>query len=528
MKKMLRTLAIALLCLMLAIPASAAAPVLVADDLDEDLRWIYGSSFLRVTGKDGYSMNTVDGSALTGALYTNFTYDKGIVTAAQYNVDEMNYNGAFDVTGKTIIPFEYGMIEVESSEWAVAMVLEQTSVDTDYDYSSWSDDDVFYIIKRADVYHLPEGTKVAELARENFHEACVVNHCINIQDRTTGVITTYDAAFNALGTVDGMSDADFAPYDFTTYRENGQYGIKDAAGNVIMAPSFSSVYVNDDEYAVVYTGETEGLVSLANGEIVLPAEFESVKRMYNLPNTPNGSTGYEAMGYFVIIKDGKVGYAVKGGAITCEPKYSKDIMEINGASSTLTDLEGKMHILAADGVESVIEGYERVYALDYCSGMYYKVSNADGQYGVIDWHGEIVLPCEYRSISSSADGKYVLANVDYEKCQLYELSYPTQGAASAPVAEETPVEEPAAEGEQPSNDNSAAIGLINSAVTLLQTDASANGAAAVSLLQNAAAMLTDANAAGLLNSAATLLNTDAAANAAAVESLLNNALAMLQ
>lgn len=535
MKKTLRTLVIALLCLMLAIPASAA-PVLVQDNLDDDLRWVYGATLLRAAGKDGYSMNTVDGTALTGALYTNFTYDKGIITAAQYDVDELNYNGAFDETGKIIIPFEYGVIEVESSDWALAIVLETATADQ-YDYASWSDDDAFYAIQRVDVYHLPEGNKVAELPRANFHEAQVVNHCINIQDRTTGAITTYDASFAALGTVENTYDDDYAPADLTTFRENGQYGIQDASGNVIMEPSFSSVYLNGNEYAVVSTGDFEGLVSLTTGEVVVPAEYDSVKRMYNLPNGPEGAAGYEALGYFAVIKDGKLGFVTEGGKVTCEPKYSKDVAELNGASATLTDLEGNLRMISADGVESVIEGFERVYALEYGSGVYYKVSDADGNYGVIDWHGEEVLPCQYESVALSADGQYLLVNVDYEKCQIYQMSYPTAGAATpaaeadeAPAEAEVETEAPADETAESAADYTAVTGLINSAVTLLNTDAAANGAAAVSLLQSAVSTLggDKADVVGLLNSAITLLSTDAATNGAAAVSLLQSAAGMLQ
>ena len=71
--------------------------------------------------------------------------------------------------------------------------------------------------------------------------------------------------------------------------------------------------------------------------------------------------------------------------------------------------------------------------------------------------------------------------------------------------------------------------LLTSAATLLSTDAEANGAAAITLIENAAAQLADrADVTGLLTSAVTLLNTDAAANGSAVSALIDSALLLLQ
>ena len=66
-----------------------------------------------------------------------------------------------------------------------------------------------------------------------------------------------------LGTVKYSFDSDYATPDYTTYRENGRYGIKDAAGNIVMEPSYSSIDAFYGDYATVYNGEKYGLI---NGE----------------------------------------------------------------------------------------------------------------------------------------------------------------------------------------------------------------------------------------------------------------------
>ena len=54
--------------------------------------------------------------------------------------------------------------------------------------------------------------------------------------------------------------------------------------------------------------------------------------------------------------------------------------------------------------------------------MFYRVNTEDYDYGMIDWHGNVVLPAQYTSIDASGDGLYVLADVDYETQELYEVT----------------------------------------------------------------------------------------------------------
>ena len=548
-----------LLCLLMAIPAYADAPVLVADNLTEHLSWVDGTSLLRVPGSDGYSMNTLDGTALTEPLYSNFFNLNGYIEAAKVDIDSYNCWGAFDTSGNVLIPFAYGDINVLSRDWALGIVLEDATADS-YDYSSWTDSDKFYNIARVDVYHMPEGNKVAELPRANYLDSYAVYDCLNIQNRADNVITTYDANFNVLGTVEHLYDSTFATPDYTTFRENGQYGIKDAAGNVIMAPSFYSVYDFRYGYAEVSDGESSGLVD-TNGQVAVPVEYSDILISYYAPWSEAGETSaYNCCGYFGVVNaEEKVGYVNAAGEVTCEPKYSRDIVTYNGASLTLVDLEGNTRLLAADGVETTLNGYSDVYVLHYSNGMYYRVTDANTSlYGVIDWHGEVVLPCEYTSVTLSGDGQYLLACKDWENYSIYQVSYPGQASAAEPPVAESATEPEASgadvkaaltdkvkdiagaqdaeetteaeAGAPAASDAGDVVSVINSAITLLNTDAASNSAAAISLLQNARSMLKEdrPDLTPTLNAAITLLNEDAAANRAGVVTLLNSVLLMLK
>ncbi len=551
--KIARPLAALLCTLLLAAPALAEGSLTLLDDSLPECDFISGTSLLRLDGDEGYAVGSIDGTALTDAVYTNLSGYEGYIVAAQVNADPINAFGLLDAQGKTLIPFSYGDVDVLSSEWALGVVLTESTADN-YDYQAFIGDG-YYLISTVDVYHLPDGGKLGTFERANFMDADPINHCLNIEDRATGTVTTYDAGLNALGTVENTWDDDFAPADYETYRENGQYGIRDKEGNVVMEPAFYSVYDYKRGYFEVSTGEKSGLVN-AQGHVVVPAEYDDVETSYYLPALPDWSTsGFEAAGYFAVELDGKLGFVDGGGNVTCAPTYSTDIMDCNGASATLTDLEGNLRIVAADGAETIVSGYDRVRPMEYGSGIFYTVTDADYKKGVIDWHGNEVLPCTYADVELSADGQYLLADIDYDHSALYQVTYPAPGAApdveadttadaAAPEAaaeadttadaaesgDAADAAAPEAAGADAGSDAAAnpAATLLDNAASLIAADATKNRDAAVALLQSAEKLLgEDHPAAGLLQSAATLLNADAAMNAGSVGTLLESAKALL-
>lgn len=520
-KKGIMLLALALCAMLAALPALAeGTATLVYDNLPR-VDFISGTSLLRISGRDGYAMTTLDGTHLTEEAYSNLSGDHGYVTAAQVNADPVNAFGLFDLEGNTLIPFEYGDVDVLSNEWALGVKLVETTADN-YDYRAFIGDG-YYLIETVDVYHLPEGNKLASLPRESFLDADAVNHCLNIEDRATGVVTTYDAAFNALGNPRSTYSDEFAPADYDTFRENGQSGIVDAQGNVILEPSFYMIYDYRYGFFEVSTGEKNGLVN-AQGEIVIPAQYDKVKTSYYMPKVaPDWSTsGYEAAGYFAIELDGKLGYVDGFGNVTAAPTYSSSVLDNNGASALLTDLDGSLRIVAADGVETKIEGYQRVRAAEYGSGIFYTVTNENYDYGLIDWHGNVIFPCEYNDIDLSADGRYALVSISYDKAQLYELTYP-----AAPEA--APADEQPAAMEETAGGDSAMATMVNNAIAMLGEDAAGNKDAVVQLLKGIQTLLgsDNENVANLLGSAITLLEVDAAANASSVVMLLESTAGML-
>ena len=545
---------IALVFMLLLSCASAECTLTKVGDVQgADL--VRDSNLLEVYTSEGYRLVTLEGEAFSPEAYASVEIQSGYVVAASMQ-EGINTWGALDAQGNQVIPFAYGDIEFLSPDWALAYTLTEATADN-YDYSSWTSD-AYYLVDTVDVYSMAAGACVATLPRANFKDAEAVGACLNIEDRSNGVVTCYDAAFAPLGTVDYVFDEDYAVKELTTFRENGQEGLMDAQGNVVMAPSFYMIYDFDGDYAEVSTGDLEGLID-RQGNVVVPAEYDRVQSSYYLPyDAQEGTNGYNAHGYFGVEKDGKQGFVREGGEVTCEPTIAADAVDFYGASALYTDLSGEVHILAADGTDTVLEGYESIYCADYSGGMLYRVCDADYNYGVIDWHGNEVLPCAYEGVDFSADGRYVLVDVSYEESELYEIAYAEAGAqpagegAQAAESVQQPVkdvaslkailsgekleEAPQAEsGEELSGAEAAPSGghddvalLLENAAALLEADPAGNQASVAALVQSATVLLGEEHAAtALLSSALTLLDAGAEANAASIVTILDSAAAML-
>ena len=445
----------------------------------------------------------------------------------------------FDEQGNLLVPYQYGVVDILSKDWVVAIKISETS-STDYDYTASSDNTKHFVIDSVDIYNLTKGACVGTLARDGYKDADDVYNVINIEDRK-GVITSYDADFNALGTVKYSFDSDYATPEYTTYRENGRYGIKDAAGNIVMEPSYSSIDAFYGDYATVYNGEKYGLIN-DKGELIVPTQFDRVRRNYYGPyDRETGSDGYEAAGYFCVLSDGKVGFVNMKGEVTCEPKYSEKIMDVYGASALYTDMENQMHLLSADNVDTIVN-YKYFHCLEGSSGLLFKATSKDNKYGVVDWHGNVVLPCEYTSISLSGDGRYLLVLKDYKSMyELFSVDYGLETAATAQTAAAAQgaanarsaissltsgtQEQQAPAAEVPVQTTSGltdAKVIVGSIITLLEADAAANKLTITMLLDDVLVLSQDVGVQTIVTSVKTLIETDAVTNAATAVTLLRS------
>ena len=218
-----------------------------------------------------------------------------------------------------------------------------------------------------------------------------------------------------------------------------------------------------------------------------------------------------------------------------------------------------MHLLSADNVDTIVN-YKYFHCLEGSSGLLFKATSKDNKYGVVDWHGNVVLPCEYTSIYLSGDGRYLLVLKDYKSMfELFSVDYGMGTAAAvaeAPAVAEEPAtadaaasagtlgtvdaraaisglissskgeEAPAqAQTEEPAKTVSGltdAKVIVGSVITLLEADAVANKLTITMLLDDVLVLTDNASVQTIVTSVKTLIEADAAANAASEVTLLRS------
>ena len=157
--------------------------------------------------------------------------------------------------------------------------------------------------------------------------------------------------------------------------------------------------------------------------MIVPAEADELARSYYAPAS-EGDSSYVCTGYAAAFVDGKLAFYDLNGNRTVEPTLAKDLVEVNGASATYTDLEGNKHILAADGTDTVLDdAHKDIRPMYNGYGILYEFEDEDYKKGVIDWHGNEILPIGQYDVELSGDGRYLLDSVDYSSSVLYSVDY---------------------------------------------------------------------------------------------------------
>ena len=536
----------AVICFLAAVTMSTAAladiTITPTGKTFTDTEWIDGSNLMKTGSYSEFCMEDADGNALTGTDYTGFEYKNGYIKG-RARTEEVNNYGVLTQSGDLIIPCEYGDIKIENSSWALGFKLVLADANN-YDYESWfSSEDKYYLIETVDVYHLTGDSAVlaGSFPRENFMDAEAEGDYIKIQNRADETVTLYDGDFQVV-TQDLRSIYDEVEQaqEYVTFSENGQQGIADRDGNVLAAPAFRYVYdILEDGYVIVSTGDREGMIDLT-GKVVVPAEYDHLQRNYYGAEDYNG---YVAAGYVACERDGKVAFCDLNGNETMEAKYAKDNVDIYGASALLTDMEGNVRILAADGVETVLDqAHSDARVLYYANGLLYRFTDEDYNYGLMDWHGNELLPAQYSSIEISGDGSMLLVSTDYTNCELYTVDYGMNDAAAAPAIDDgnagtaedsTEAAQDAAGGDAPDGDaggsNVTPLGaLFDSIISLVNSDFEANRGAVVTLIDTAASMLAEnqGDIRTILDSVSSLVSSGLG-DATSIAALLNSAKALL-
>lgn len=431
MKKLL----LCLLALMLAVPAlaegDAAITLTPTGNFGHYASFADDGSNLIVTSDEGFEgMVDIQGNELIPCEYGALqeTYDVSGYYTVQ-NESGINMVGAVNAEGTLVVPMEYGDIDFLSDRWAMAVKLEVTD-GADYDYEALFGDEN-YIVTAYDFYDLAAGAMIGTLSRDDLRSAEAFGDYIFVMDHADNV-TIYDAAFTAVGSADSLYEAYASSDEGVVYLPTGEVvlpgyryksdlgygllyveninyakGVVDLEGNIVVPfGEYDYVYEFDlNGYARVEKDSLCGLIDLS-GKCVVPCEYDDIERLYFA-----GDSVFSLGGYACVEKGGKFGYvSLETGEVTCPINYVDPT--VIGLSMVARDITGALYIIAADGTATSTD-YVDVYDSTYGDGTLLMVQNAEGFWGLVDWHGNVLLDFTFDSsydVNISEDGTALLVS----------------------------------------------------------------------------------------------------------------------
>lgn len=383
-----------------------------------------------------------DGTEIVPPTYMDLTAKSTFDYIAAAKEDRLNGKGMIDGAGNVLIPFEYGELEIISEDWVMALTLKESTKDH-YDFQALFGGygSGYYLIDTRTFYYMPTKTAVGTLPRDGFDSVRGYPGFLVIKD-TEGKNTVYDENFQPVGTASEtyygyvfMKNGDkwdvkragdgkmlfTSPYEVSQFEQGenlfritsqSKAGRVDMEGNVVVEPKYENLYGVAGGY-VAARKEREGKIGLVNskGEELTDFVYDEIIATYK-----RGLTGGEERviildGYAPVEKDGKIGFIDETGKETVAPTYAKASVEVNGNTLLVTGVDGKKTLVAADGTVTELdyESVTRIYDSMPCR--LYSVKNNVGQVGIIDWHGNLVLPFgEYTEYGckASLDGSMLM------------------------------------------------------------------------------------------------------------------------
>ena len=391
---------------------------------------INGTSYVLCTEKFTHyqTLYNTAGEQLCTFPFTNVNYvNYGLLTA--YSGTDVNNRALVHVNGAQVTDAAYGDIKVYSKNWAAGYVLEPAAEES-FNYKLSNQ---FFNVERVDLFYIadePVRTEpVGSLSFDEFKNAAAHGEYLAVQDQEDQV-TLYDQAFRKVdfemkgignsvyGVVDfalvNMTNNEMIQEGYTAAREqntaNGLWltvtrtdlqgvqksGILTTKGETILPVEYTINTVTE-HYVILNDAEKrKGLYSLDEDKLLVPCEY------FNIMAFNTTTDKYVAHGY-VAVEDGDLRgyYDVNAGRLSCEIKYDRNTVTTVGCSTFWQVEEGLYRIAAADGVETDVRVDEIVKGTR--GDGYWLVAKRDGMFGIIDWHGNVVMPFDHKNTITLTD-----------------------------------------------------------------------------------------------------------------------------
>ncbi len=408
-------------------PAVQLVPVL---SFMPKLTAVAGTSYIISTEKSTHYQSILNtaGDTLATFPYTSLSYLKYSFFSA-WSESGVNTRALVHLNGAQITEPTYGAFDALSKNWVLAYVLNPADEET----STYKRGKEFFTIDHYDLYYVEDDAAstlpVASLQPEAYKSAATHGDYIAVMDQADQV-TLYDKAFTALSypmektasPVYGISEyaivnlatGETVADGYTAVKEQNvaaglwligtRYdfrgkkvsGIIDLQGHELM-PAEYSIGAVSDRYAVITDADKmKGLYSLDEGRLIVPCSF------HNIMTSKVSTDSYVHHGY-VAVEDGDLRgyYDVAAGRLSCEIKYNRKEVTTVGCSTFWKVEDGLYMLAAADGVETEVR-VDEILAKNRGDG-YWLVAKRDGLFGVIDWHGNEILPFEHNKAITITD-----------------------------------------------------------------------------------------------------------------------------
>lgn len=392
-----------------------------------------------------YGVVALDGQIIIPLEYKSIS-DSECIPGYYMVCDEEGLNTAYllDSSNTALTEKCYGDLIMLSEDWYLGVVLELATGE-EYDYLVFGSADN-YIVSRYDVYYRPNG-KVGTLSRDQYARAKAFGGYLLVLNREGGV-QLYDAQLNAVESAfktiaDGEYYIDTQGFvasritgetvasgyiDVSDYRyDDGRvlvvsgkgekswkdfWGMIDLQGNVlypcVLNASYSFRQLGETCYVSVQKDGLYGVYDLEQRAMIIPERYDAILSA--------DYTEYNHHGYFAVEKDGKIGFVDVNGVETVPCTYDKSTVKLMGCT-LYTENNGEYTLVAADGTVTALTGVQSIYTSNgYPNRGYYVIAeNEAGLWGILDWHGNVVMDYSLKNEYSIrfVDGTHFIYGGEY-------------------------------------------------------------------------------------------------------------------
>ncbi len=284
-------------------------------------------------------------------------------------VKKGGYFGVINSKNKTVIPFEYSLIEHPKRP-----------------YQDFYDE--FYIHKNGKVGLLNEKAElIADVIYDLFdRDYSEINDSKQVifrakKNNQYGIINkkgeiTLPIEYEEIGLFKGDN--------ISMAKKNGLFGIIDSYGNIKLPFDYENIMSYKDwDYFILQKGKDYGAIDKQNLNVILPTEYQAMKQCFYDENK------------FIVKKNGFYGIITRDKEAVIPIEYDEISNWVEyGPDEHFIVKNGKHGLISREGKIVIPPSYDRIFV---DNGVLIKVQN-NGLYGTINWKNEIIHPIEYENI----------------------------------------------------------------------------------------------------------------------------------